>query len=92
MVTSVSVSMRRCQSSGSPWSIALVSENSLVGLPSIMYEATVNGPPANPTTAVVPSSSRRTSLMASNSSGVASRGIDDPQRGDVGRACAPARG
>ena len=66
--------MRRCQSSGSPWSIALVRENSLVGLPSIMYEATVNGPPAKPTTAVLPSSSRRTSLIASNSSGVASRG------------------
>ena len=66
--------MRRRQRSGSPWSIALVSENSLVGLPSIMYDATVNGPPANPTTAVVPSSSRRTSLMASKSSGLASRG------------------
>ena len=57
IVTSVRVAMRRSQSSGSPWSIALVFENSLVGLPSSMYDATVNGPPANPTTAVLPSSS-----------------------------------
>ena len=49
-------------------------ENSLVGLPSIMYEATVNGPPAKPTTAVLPSSSLRTSRIASKSSGVDSRG------------------
>ncbi len=72
MVTSVSVSISSCHSAGSPYISALLRAKSLVGRPSMRYEATVNGAPAKPSTAVRPSSSRRISRIASKRSGVAS--------------------
>ncbi len=71
MVTSVSVSISSCQSTGCPCMSALLRAKSLVGRPSMRYDATVNGAPAKPSTAVRPSSSRRIIRMASKRSGVA---------------------
>ncbi len=64
--------MSSAHSAGLPYMRAFARPRSLLGFPSIMYEARVYGAPANPTSAARPSSSRRTIRSASKISGVAS--------------------
>ena len=57
--------MRRCHVSGSRYIIRFVFSRSLLGRPSIMYPASVNGAPENPMSGTVPSSFWRVASMPS---------------------------
>ena len=59
---------------------AFVSLNSRDGLPSIRYPATVNGPPAKPTTAWSSRSASRTSRTDSSVHGTDSSGTGTSSR------------
>ncbi len=84
MVTSVSVSISSCHSAGCPCISALLRAKSLVGRPSMRYEATVNGAPAKPSTAVRPSSSPADQPDGLEEVGGGLLGVDDAQRAHGG--------
>ena len=58
--------MRRCHASGSRYIICFVRSRSLLGLPSIMYPASVNGAPENPMSGTEPSSFPSVASMPSS--------------------------